>query len=295
MKYTIIQWISFFYIYAFCGWIWESCYVSARQKKWVNRGFLRGPVVPIYGFGATILLAVSMPFAGNYLLTWAAGVVGATTLEYVTGWAMERLFKIKYWDYTGEKFNLHGYICLKASIAWGFFTIIMVNILHPPIEQAVETGIGQAGNIVIVCVISVFFVIDTILSARDAFDMAKVLEAMERIRGELEEVQVQLALLKMETTDKVDELKAKAVNIKGINARSKKYSAEKTAEIKETMAAKLEKIKELNLRRDELNGRKEKIFKGIRLGQKGLLRGNPTATAKKFEESLRELKEKFKK
>jgi len=285
MRYTIVQWIAFFYIYAFCGWIWESCYVSVKQKKWVNRGFLRGPVVPIYGFGAVIMLVVSMPFAGNYLLTWAAGAVGATALEYVTGWAMEKLFKVKYWDYTGEKFNLRGYICLKASIAWGFFTIIMVNILHPPIERAVGR-ITMAENMVIVCTISVLFLIDTVLSAKDAFDMAKALEAMEKIRSELEDVQVQLALLKMETSEKVDELKVKAMNVRESNAR-------RSAEIKETMAAKLEKIRELDLRKAELNGSKEKIFKGIRFGQKGLLRGNPTASAKRFEMSLKELKEKY--
>lgn len=291
MRYTIVQWISFFYIYAFCGWIWESCYVSARQKKWVNRGFLRGPIVPIYGFGATILLAISMPFAENYLLTWAAGVAGATVLEYVTGWAMERLFKVRYWDYTGEKFNLHGYICLKASIAWGFFTVIMVNILHPPIERVLENGISTTGNIIIVCIISVFFAADIILSARDAFDMAKALEAMERIWNELEEIQVQLALLKMETSDKMDELKTKAVNMKTVNIRE--YRAEKTAEIKENVAAKLEKIRELDLRKNELNGSREKIFKRIRFGQKGLLRGNPTASAGRFEKSLKEFKEKY--
>lgn len=285
MQYTVVQWITFFYIYAFFGWIWESCYVSIRQRKWVNRGFLRGPVVPIYGFGAAILLAVSMPFADYYLLTWVAGVIGATTLEYVTGWAMERMFKVKYWDYTNEKFNLHGYICLKASIAWGFFTIIMVNILHPPVERTVER-MTMAENMIIICVISVLFIADTVLSARDAFDMAKALEAMERIRNELEDIQVQIALLKMETSDRVDELKVKAMNVK-------EYNAKRSAEIKENMAAKLEKIKELDLRTAELNSSREKIFKGIRFGQKGLLRGNPTVSAERFEKSLKELKEKY--
>ena len=120
-NYTAYEWLAFFFVYAFLGWVWESCYVSVKQGKWVNRGFLRGPMLPIYGSGAVMMLVVSMPFSGNYVLTWIAGVIGATVLEYITGWAMEKMFKVKYWDYSNQPFNLNGYICLSSSITWGFF------------------------------------------------------------------------------------------------------------------------------------------------------------------------------
>ena len=84
-QYTLQQWILYFYVYCFLGWIFESCYVSFRKKEWVNRGFLHGPFLPIYGSGAVMMLFVSEPFKNNLILTYFAGVVGATLLELVTG------------------------------------------------------------------------------------------------------------------------------------------------------------------------------------------------------------------
>ena len=120
-QYTLQQWILYFYVYCFLGWIFESCYVSFRKKEWVNRGFLHGPFLPIYGSGAVMMLFVSEPFKNNLILTYFAGVVGATLLELVTGAAMEALLKVRYWDYSNQKFNYKGYICLSSSVAWGIF------------------------------------------------------------------------------------------------------------------------------------------------------------------------------
>ena len=92
--YSIIKWLFFFYFYCFFGWIFESAYVSLRSKKFVNRGFMRGPFLPIYGSGAIMMLVVSMPFQDNIFLTYIAGCIGATVLELVTGVAMEALFKV---------------------------------------------------------------------------------------------------------------------------------------------------------------------------------------------------------
>ena len=114
-QYTLQQWILYFYVYCFLGWIFESCYVSFRKKEWVNRGFLHGPFLPIYGSGAVMMLFVSEPFKNNLILTYFAGVVGATLLELVTGAAMEALLKVRYWDYSNQKFNYKGYICLSSS------------------------------------------------------------------------------------------------------------------------------------------------------------------------------------
>ena len=117
--YTIIQWLAFFLIYCFIGWCYESIYVSIKHKRWVNRGFMRGPFLPLYGSGALVMLIATIPFRDNLLLTFLAGCVGATALEYVTGVCMEAIFKIRYWDYSNRRFNFQGHICLAATIAWG--------------------------------------------------------------------------------------------------------------------------------------------------------------------------------
>ena len=115
--YAWYHWITFFYLYCFFGWIFESTYVSFKQHHFVNRGFLRLPMLPLYGSGAILLLWVSLPYQDNLILVYIAGFIAATALEYVTGAVMERLFKVRYWDYSDKKFNINGYICLGSSIA----------------------------------------------------------------------------------------------------------------------------------------------------------------------------------
>ena len=103
--YTADQWVLFFFFYCLCGWLWESCYVSARQRRWVNRGFLHGPLLPIYGFGAIIILIFTLPVRTHTAALYVCGTAAATLLEYVTGAVMERLFKVRYWDYSNQKLN----------------------------------------------------------------------------------------------------------------------------------------------------------------------------------------------
>lgn len=261
MGYTVFQWMTFFYIYSFFGWIWESCYVSAKHGKWVNRGFLKGPMLPIYGSGAVMMLVVSFPFRGNYVLTYISGVIGATALEYVTGWVMEKLFKVRYWDYSNMKIQLHGYICLASSLTWGVFTLIMTDIIHPEISRLVDTILSEELDAVIVIIITVIFVYDTVVSAKAALDMSKALEAMEKLRSDMESMQVQIALLKKETAD--------------------------------YMNTKKEQLRELEYKRNQLASHKNDVIGKITGMQKGLLMRNPSVRAERFEKSLKELKEKY--
>ena len=200
--YTWYQWLGCFYIYCFAGWIFESTYVSIRTGRFVNRGFLRLPMLPLYGTGAVMMLWVSLPVQDHLILVYLSGVLAATALEYVTGWAMERLFKVKYWDYSNQKYNLNGYICLTSSIAWGFLTILLTEVLHPPVERLlfrlpVPLAVGG------VCFITVIFLYDTVQSVREALALGRALEAMTRLKAELDDVQVQLALLKAETVQRM--------------------------------------------------------------------------------------------
>lgn len=115
----LAQWVLCFYIYCFLGWVWETCYVSIRKKKFVNRGFMKGPLLPIYGSGALCILFASEPFRGNYVLMVLTGMVMATVLEYATGAVIEALFRVRYWDYSNDFLNINGYVCLKSMLCWG--------------------------------------------------------------------------------------------------------------------------------------------------------------------------------
>lgn len=115
-QYSFLQIIIFFFAYCFLGWIWETSYVSIREHKFVNRGFLHGPLIPIYGFGAMAILFATLPVKDNLWLVFICGMLGASALELVTGCTMKAVFHVRYWDYTNIPTNIKGYISLPTSI-----------------------------------------------------------------------------------------------------------------------------------------------------------------------------------
>lgn len=175
--YAPAQWALFFFLYSFLGWVWESCYVSLRQGRWVNRGFLNGPLLPIYGFGAVAILLFTLPVAANPLLVFLMGMTGATLLEYVTGWTMERLFHVRYWDYSMYRFNLNGYICLPASLCWGAFSLVMLRLIHPVVSGWVAM-LAPAAALTAALALSAFFAVDLLVSLRQAVDMRSLLQSL---------------------------------------------------------------------------------------------------------------------
>lgn len=187
----ICTWCAFFFIYCFFGWCFESAYVSLCERKLINRGFLKGPVLPIYGFGALIMLCVTIPFKGDYLKMYFSGAISATILEYFTGAAMEKLFKVKYWDYSSKKMNIKGYICLTSTIAWGFFTIFLVEVIHNPIEKTVMS-IPKPVLYTAISIFGTLMIYDCVTSFKTAFDMRKLIaginEYKKKTREEIEDV-----------------------------------------------------------------------------------------------------------
>ncbi|MBE6024792.1 MAG: hypothetical protein E7231_16710 [Cellulosilyticum sp.] len=189
--YHLIQWVLFFYIYCFLGWVWESCYVSVRQHKWVNRGFMHGPFLPIYGFGAVMILLATIPVKENLGLVFICGMVGATLLEYITGTFMEALFHVRYWDYSEEPFNLNGHICLLSSLAWGGFSVLMIKVLHQPIE-AVVLLLNYSWAEIIALLVSIAIMMDLIESFNEAMDLKKMLIHLSESNVEIQLIRKRL-------------------------------------------------------------------------------------------------------
>ena len=295
--YTPGQWALLFFFYCFCGWVWESCYVSAKQRHWVNRGFLHGPLLPIYGSGAIIILFVTLPVADNLWLVYVLGMLAATLLEYVVGAVMEQLFKVRYWDYSDKKFNINGYICLGSSIAWGFLTIFMTEVIHKPIADFV-TSLNPIVEFTFIAVISVLFVYDTVRSTKEALDLARVLESMTKLKTEAEELQIQLALLKAETSEKVSEIKNGAVmrisELKEEAAdramKAADTAAQRASEMTQSLTDRQQRAELLAEKLRSLSETHHKLSHHMSHYRRRLLNGNPTAYSKKFAEALNELK-----
>ena len=177
MTYTQTQWIMMFYFYCVAGWVWETLYVSIRKKQWINRGFLYGPWLPIYGTGAILILFTTLPFAESSFLIFLIGMISATALEYVTGAVMEHIFHMRYWDYSEEPLNLNGHICLKVSVAWGFFSLFLVRVLHPPVDHGVRLVSGWLQDVLSI-LLTILFSVDVTKSVQDALDLKALLIKM---------------------------------------------------------------------------------------------------------------------
>ena len=192
--YSMSEWLLFFYIYCFAGWVFESTYVSICHRKLVNRGFLNGPMIPLYGFGAITVLFAALPFREFPVLVYLVGMIAATLLEYVVGVVMEAIFKVRYWDYSSNKFNLKGYICLSSSIAWGFLSVILIYGIHRPIENFVQR---QSFFMVSTSafLITVLFVADFMASLRTALDIRDTILQAERMKEELNRMRRRIEII----------------------------------------------------------------------------------------------------
>ena len=207
--YTLVQWFLFFYIYCFLGWVWESCYVSVKQRKWINRGFMHGPFLPIYGSGAIMVLICTLPFRNNDLLVFIFGMIGATLLEYVTGATMEKIFNVRYWDYSQKPFNLKGHICLVSSLAWGLFSILMENILHQHIEVLV-LGLSKELVELVTLALTIGIAIDFTQSFNEAMDLKEMLMNLTESSEELKYMKQRLESVMTTMEFEVRELYTKA-------------------------------------------------------------------------------------
>lgn len=325
-SYSMVQWLFFFYFYCFFGWCFESTYVSLKEKHLVNRGFMRGPFLPLYGTGGIMMLVVSAPFQGNVLLVYLAGCVGATALEYVTGVTMEALFKVRYWDYSRQKFQFQGHICLKSTLTWGLLTILMTEWLHKIIEGFV-LQIPVVWLERTVFLVTIVLVVDFTLSFKAAMDLRDVLIKMEQAREELQRIQKRLDVIiavvdadlnsrRSEFTEAIEQQKAELLeNVDGYTRLIKEGFNEQAdnlrlgvEELRSNIEASLEEVKNalsqkpaeyLAAIREEIAELKYKFrsslekreyFSKIKsFYQKKLMQAHPGMTSVSFKEALEEL------
>lgn len=175
-----------FFLYSFCGWIYESCLVSFQKKTWVNRGFLNGPVVPIYGAGATVVYVCLSGIPDQPTVIFLAGMATATVLEYVTSYVMEKLFHARWWDYSHYKYHIQGRICLLASLLWGFLSLLMMDVLQPFMNSVIAAIPRRAGEIAGYFILLVFGT-DLAVTVVYTLQLDKKLAELSRYREELME------------------------------------------------------------------------------------------------------------
>ena len=244
---------------------------------------MRGPFLPLYGSGAIMMLVVSMPFQDNLVLVYIAGCIGATVLEYVTGVTMEALFKVRYWDYSKNKFNFQGHICLGSSLAWGGLTILLTALIGA----------------------------DFSLSFKAALDLRDVLEKMEKAKEDMLRIQKRLDVIIAVTSEDLENRKEGFSD--SLAQKKEDFTASITTrveDLKSNIEGKLEgfrtsaqkspnqylesvknEVAELRHKYTRSVADRENVSSLRDFFQRDMIRSNPTMSSEKFKEALEELKQ----
>lgn len=169
--------LMMFYLFAFAGWLYECTFTSVRDKKIINRGFLIGPILPLYGFGAVSVYLFLRPFSEMPTLLYFMGMILATVLEYITGWLLEKCFHTKWWDYSEEPYNFQGRVALIPSMFWGVLSLVMFDLLLP-MSRAVTGAIPRKSG-------ELFLGVALVVTAAD---LAYTVVTMINLRRQLEKL-----------------------------------------------------------------------------------------------------------
>lgn len=313
----------YFIIYSIMGWVAEVVYQAVHRGEIINRGFLNGPVCPIYGFGAIFIFSaydfIESMIQGdiNIYIDFAIGVFLATVLELFAGWALHRLFHARWWDYSDRKFQFHGYICLEFSLIWGFAATFVRELVQQGIERMVSHFPQGTWGVILLSVIYLIYMTDTVitvitvnnlnkrlheidvlskqLDSMEEFgkDLRKMSDSMsERIGGntlknvqKLGESQVQAALAKAELHDTIEEKRLESE--KKLNEARKRFDEnvkEGYKRYEDSREEYRERIKELQ----------DRLMTGKWFGSYRLFKAFPTMKHENYSDVIDDIKESLK-
>ena len=232
-----VKTVYWFFLYGCIGWCVEVVYAAVKEHKLVNRGFLCGPICPIYGFGMVGLVysvqLIPLPDSGSMsaVSIFFIGMVLTTAIELVGGWVLYKLYHIRWWDYSKMKYNLGGYICPQFSLLWGLGSVLMIKVVHPLLARG-SNPMPFRVMLILDIVLLILFVVDVIVSTAAAIGLNKYLSEIDELRARLrvtsdklttvlgtgamtadtvlDEQKLQLALAKLEGRENAAELRAEA-------------------------------------------------------------------------------------
>ena len=177
MPQNIYQAVWIFIIYAFLGWCSEVAFAAVNKGKFVNRGFLNGPVCPIYGVGMLIVVLCLWNLRDRPLLLFLGSALLTTALEFVTGFVLERFFHDKWWDYSDMPFNIKGYVCLKFTVLWGLAASFIIGAVHRFVYMIIVKTPFVLG-VILLAVFSAAFIADFTVTLTALVKLPKKLKAM---------------------------------------------------------------------------------------------------------------------
>ncbi|MEG0978465.1 MAG: putative ABC transporter permease [Oscillospiraceae bacterium] len=184
----ILLYIAFFFFYSFIGWILECIWCTFSETRqahrfvFINRGFLAGPLCPIYGCSALSMTIFLQPFAHNLIIVFFLGIVVCDLVEYLTSYIMEKIFNARWWDYSNRFMNLHGRICLEHTVIWGILSVIFIRFINPSVTSLIQKIPQQYFDIAIYVLLAIF-IIDFLIAVIATIDINVLRSKIKSIRS----------------------------------------------------------------------------------------------------------------
>ena len=277
-----------FFIYGFLGWCAEVAFAAFKQHSFVNRGFLNGPICPIYGIGVTVVVATLRPYVGNLIVLYITSTILVTFLEWLTGFLLEKLFHHRWWDYSDMPLNIGGYVCLLFSLVWGVACVLIVKLIYPLTNKLVSFIPIWFGKFLLVLLTITIFV-DICITVQGILKFNKRLALMEDIAKELRNISDQIGEniydSMMDSLEAQDRLKARA---EVIRERVDEVKQENAEEVK----ARMESMRQ---RADELRFKYEKMAKLPTFTSRRILRAFPKMMPREHVREFGQLRQILKK
>ena len=183
---TFYDFLWLFLIYAFVGWCVEVAAHAVTLKKFINRGFLNGAYCPIYGFGVILVVICLTPIKDNILLLFLGSVVLTTILEFITGFFLEKIFHTRWWDYSNQRYNVGGYICVKYSLVWGLACVFVMKMVQPLIMEFIQIIPQILGEVIIIIAVIVILS-DFVTVVISLTSMSKRMKRAASIRARIQD------------------------------------------------------------------------------------------------------------
>lgn len=293
--YSISDIALFFIIYAVIGWVTEVIYQAVSKGIVVNRGFLNGPVCPIYGFGSLFVILLVKTLGIDYssfssdTKVFLLGMLLSTMLELVGGYALLKIFHARWWDYSTKPFNFHGYICLEFSIIWGFGILIVVRKVHPFIETVFGGMASSTLGLALLVAGYIIFISDFAVSVLITLGLNKRITRLDDMQKSMTEFSDSLSTRigedALSAMEKVDEYKAQSALFE---AEMRDAAADRREEVSRELA---EMKKDYELAREEFY---KKVRKSRFFGTGRILTSYPNLRLVNHSEIVEKIKENLK-
>lgn len=277
MRYQIQDVLLLFFIYAFLGWCGEVAFAACKNRRFVNRGFFNGPICPIYGFGVMTVALLLQPWEDDIALLYVGSAVLTTLLELVTGWALEKLFHTRWWDYSRMPLNIGGYVCLPFSFLWGAACVVVLKWIHAPLFALVQR-LPDVLSLVLGIIFSAAFAVDAAVTFVTIHKLSLRLGRLTAIAGEIHAISDRLG-------ENIADHTLATVDRYELERERAQERIEAGRELVE------ERRSELERRLTELRARRDALLRETHFGHRRLLDAFPNMVSLRHAEALHRLKE----